>query len=224
MPKVDTSDDLFDDQIADAIWEAASNGDGRITAVSLRRELTLLELQIVSKAYHDSIAAERDELASKLAEAERMWRCFHCGETFKNEAEARTHFGDRDDDGGPLCVMATVDKGLANQIQQYEAEIDSMREDRSKLDRILDVLGIANSDIEPSAYVEQICTERDQLAAKLAGGGRFGEALREIRFTLAESALASANAEIVILQATCDMWLETAARHGWTEGEPASKS
>jgi dGTP triphosphohydrolase len=61
----------FDDQIADAIWEAASNGDGRITAVGLRRELTLLGLQIVSKAYHDSIAVERDQLAAKLAGAER---------------------------------------------------------------------------------------------------------------------------------------------------------
>jgi hypothetical protein len=61
---VDANDDLFDDQIADAIWEAASNGDGRITAVGLRRELTLLGLQIVSKAYHDSIAVEHDELAA----------------------------------------------------------------------------------------------------------------------------------------------------------------
>ena len=68
---VDANDDLFDDQIADSIWEAASNGDGRITAVGLRRELTLLGLQIVSKAYHDSIAVERDQLAAKLAGAER---------------------------------------------------------------------------------------------------------------------------------------------------------
>ena len=68
---VDANDDLFDDQIADSIWEAPSNGDGRITAVGLRRELTLLGLQIVSKAYHDSIAVERDQLAAKLAGAER---------------------------------------------------------------------------------------------------------------------------------------------------------
>ncbi len=67
--KVDVSadDDLFDDQIDDAIWEAASYGEGQITAVSLRRELTLLGLQIVSKAYHDSLASARDEAVRKAA-------------------------------------------------------------------------------------------------------------------------------------------------------------
>ena len=69
--KVDVSadDDLFDDQIADAIWEAASNGEGRITAVSLRRELTLLGLQIISKAYHDSVSSARDEAVRERDEA-----------------------------------------------------------------------------------------------------------------------------------------------------------
>ena len=73
MAEIDTSanDDLFDDQIADAVWEAASNGEGRITATGLRRELTLIGLQIISKAYHDSVTSERDQLAAKLAEVER---------------------------------------------------------------------------------------------------------------------------------------------------------
>ena len=86
MQKVDTNDDLFDDQIADAIWEAASNGDGRITAASLRRELALLGIQIVSKAYYDSIAAERDELASKLAEADALAKHYEkCCDSYADE-------------------------------------------------------------------------------------------------------------------------------------------
>ena len=124
---------------------------------------------------HRKITDLLEALSSALAqavkerdEAKRQWRCFFCGEVFTDETAARAHFGDYDDDCGPLCKMAAVDPGLAIQIGQFEAEIDSMRDDRQKLDQILDVLGIADSDIDPAQYVKDGFAQRDSALSQLA--------------------------------------------------------
>ena len=100
------------------------------------------------------ITAERDTLRAQLAaaneRAERAeqsfrgvseavsisgpWACFHCGFITGDEAEAKAHFGDRDDDE-PLCLTwhdLDVD-GRASEYQSVLKELGGEREENDAL-------------------------------------------------------------------------------------------
>lgn len=75
-------------------------------------------------------ACEADEEIARLkAEAERTWRCFHCGEACKGEADARNHFGSLEG-SEPACQIKAAGefallRALRNaeeRLQRYHAE------------------------------------------------------------------------------------------------------
>jgi hypothetical protein len=64
------------------------------------------------------------------------WTCFHCGETFHVEAQARGHFGS-DVSGEPMCVMRAnafarvprTEWPLMYRLRELEAEVEKLRRD-----------------------------------------------------------------------------------------------
>jgi len=64
------------------------------------------------------------------------WTCFHCGETFHVEVQARGHFGS-DVDGEPMCVMRAnafarfprTEWPLMYRMRELEAEVGQLRAD-----------------------------------------------------------------------------------------------
>lgn len=65
--------------------------------------------------------AEAD-VASLRRQLEKQWRCFHCGDVFTDEAEAREHFG-ADYDVDPACAIKADEGGLVGEIRRLEAEV-----------------------------------------------------------------------------------------------------
>ena len=63
------------------------------------------------------------------------WVCFHCGERFMNEHNARLHFGPMPD-AEPGCVMKLLseDKRLLIKIRKLQSIIDDLREQNEQLD------------------------------------------------------------------------------------------
>lgn len=64
----------------------------------------------------------------------REWRCFHCGETFTDEQEARNHFGvDEEWQAGCVDPLTKDEKERrADQVQMYQ-ELDRERDENSRL-------------------------------------------------------------------------------------------
>lgn len=57
---------------------------------------------------------------SATKKAERGWRCFHCGDTFRSERTAREHFGS-DESATPACrIKAGAEGGLLTALRESE--------------------------------------------------------------------------------------------------------
>lgn len=57
--------------------------------------------------------------------AASLWTCFHCGDVFTDEAEAREHFGDTMDDE-PICqVTAERYRAVERELDMYRNESDA---------------------------------------------------------------------------------------------------
>lgn len=54
------------------------------------------------------------------------WRCFHCGDVFLEEAEARTHFG-LNETATPACKIGPRDTGLLDALRRTEADLETWR-------------------------------------------------------------------------------------------------
>lgn len=81
-------------------------------AWSAMRSLTAVEVQQVV----EELVAIR---------AGKLWRCFHCGDEFTDEAEAREHFGDTMDDE-PICqVTAERYRTVERELVAYQNESDA---------------------------------------------------------------------------------------------------
>lgn len=112
------------------------------------RDLAELKIRV------EGIVLERDSLRAQLAEANERaqkaeqsfrgiseavstsgpWVCFHCGFTTGDEAEAKAHFGDRDDEE-PLCLTwHDLDAdGRASEYQSVIQELNGEREENAAL-------------------------------------------------------------------------------------------
>jgi len=106
---------------------AASEGESS----EERRHVEMQRLQeIADGAYGDgpkTRGAARDQLAAMTAASEGepvAWRCFHCGETFTDEACARLHFG-RDERSEAACVIkAGAEGSLLKALRDAEYQAD----------------------------------------------------------------------------------------------------
>lgn len=109
----------------------------------IKHALPVTDIQAVWDQYADSesvlatgdpwkIAAWFRVEASRLALALQLkseqgteWRCFHCGDVFTDEAEAREHFGDTMDDE-PICqVTAERYRTVERELVGYQNESDA---------------------------------------------------------------------------------------------------
>ncbi len=66
----------------------------------------------------------------------KVWRCFHCGETFTDQALAAEHFGG-DERGETLCRLTAGEGGLAAIIRSQENELARYRAEDSDADRAM---------------------------------------------------------------------------------------
>ncbi len=84
--------------------------------------------------------------ADTYMQPEHGWTCFHCGETFHIEAQARGHFGS-DVQGEPMCVMRANafarfprnEWPLMYRLRELEAEVAALRRDAQHEEEVIDV-------------------------------------------------------------------------------------
>lgn len=62
------------------------------------------------------------------------WTCFHCGETFLAQSEARIHFGETID-AEPACRLNKSERKLAGTVRYLEAQLARYRVQDSDADR-----------------------------------------------------------------------------------------
>ncbi len=53
---------------------------------------------------------------------EHGWTCFHCGETFTREDEARCHFGDDETSETACRIVARHERGLLEALRRAETD------------------------------------------------------------------------------------------------------
>lgn len=53
---------------------------------------------------------------------EHGWTCFHCGETFTQEHEARCHFGDDETSDTACRIVARHERGLLEALRRAERD------------------------------------------------------------------------------------------------------
>jgi hypothetical protein len=84
----------------------------------------------------DVLAAAYRSVKAKLAEAEKSWRCFHCGEVFTDEESARSHFAI--DGIPPMCVdpLTKDEKARMVMVRRLEAELVKWRKENEDLDHM----------------------------------------------------------------------------------------
>jgi hypothetical protein len=89
-----------------------------------------VEIQARAEAAEAKVAA----ITARLEEAEKGWRCFHCGEAFTDEALARDHFAI--EGIPPMCVdPLTKDENTRMVVvRKLEAELVKWRAENEQLD------------------------------------------------------------------------------------------
>ena len=98
--------------------------------------------------------AERDDLARRLREAEReagrqdngevSWCCYHCGDIFRTDEDAKDHFG-RTELDEPACKIAKDLAGLIRLLREQEDELRQFRREDTELSRAFYALGAKHS-------------------------------------------------------------------------------
>lgn len=84
-------------------------------------------------------ALPQSALSSRLVE-ETSWRCFHCGEVFTTEDDARTHFGGSETDE-PGCTLNLLEGGLLKLYRDAEDELRRYRQEDHEASRTFYALG-----------------------------------------------------------------------------------
>ena len=66
----------------------------------------------------------------------RTWRCFHCGDVFRNPKHAASHFGlDQFQEPGCVAVLRHSESHLLDRIRDLEAELRRYRDEDSDIMR-----------------------------------------------------------------------------------------
>ena len=95
------------------------------------------------------------------------WTCFHCGETFKDEAMARDHFGARAEQK-PGCVIKVErggERGLLHALREAEDLVARHMEEDSDIHRLMRQLQHKHKEALCSA--EEVGYRRGLRAAKI---------------------------------------------------------
>lgn len=72
------------------------------------------------------------------ADPPQSWTCFHCGETFVDQAEAQAHFGEDQTGttamGDAACRIAAHDGGILKALRESEREAGALRHQAEQLE------------------------------------------------------------------------------------------
>jgi hypothetical protein len=120
------------------------------------------DIRSSAEAREESVDAQRREdilrssaLALKSASLGRetrvphppAWTCFHCSETFTDEAAAREHFGN-DEASAVACRVAEADGGLLKALRESEREVGALRNANEQLDHEAGAYHAMSSELE----------------------------------------------------------------------------
>lgn len=118
----------------------------------------------------------------RVAEVEKQWRCFHCGEVFTDHDSARAHFGS---DEIPACCLNAKEGGIAAKLRQVEHELDRYRSEDSDVDRQFYAMradhAVAVRRAEEDGYGKGVRDMNAQLAAAEKQCEELRRALEQIR-------------------------------------------